>query len=440
MELLLFKKHGNLNKTIKKIVVITAIAIILLAFIRINNPIPHNHYSNPPLSNYPAAGLVIPSPNQQLININIAAQDIKITDVREECDVFAGEWVPNPDAPYYTNDTCWAIHEHQNCMKYGRPDSGFLKWKWKPDGCDLDVLNPFQLLDIVRGRSLAFVGDSVGRNQLQSMICLLSRVEYPIDVSPTTDEHFKRWKYVNYNFTLAYFWSPFLIRSDEGDPDGPTKTGLLNLYLDEPDESWATQIDEFDYVILNAGHWFTRPAIYHEDRRPVGCRYCQLPNLTDLPATYAYRRVFRTALRSIAERVRFNGVAIVRTYAPSHFEGGLWDAGGNCVRQRPYRRNETELEGSDLGMYEAQLEEFMAAAAGAKKRFRLMDTTAAMQLRPDGHPSRYGHWPEEKVGLYNDCVHWCLPGPIDTWADFLQHMIKMEARISYMERKNIKMH
>lgn len=94
----------------------------------------------------------------------------------KKCDIFNGEWVPNPNAPYYTNKTCWAIHEHQNCMKYGRPDDEFLKWKWRPFGCELPVFNPFQFLEIVRGKSMAFVGDSVGRNQMQSMICLLSRV------------------------------------------------------------------------------------------------------------------------------------------------------------------------------------------------------------------------------------------------------------------------
>ena len=94
----------------------------------------------------------------------------------KKCDIFTGEWVPNPKAPYYTNKTCWAIHEHQNCMKYGRPDSEFMKWRWKPNGCELPIFNPFQFLEIVRGKSMAFVGDSVGRNQMQSMICLLSRV------------------------------------------------------------------------------------------------------------------------------------------------------------------------------------------------------------------------------------------------------------------------
>lgn len=94
----------------------------------------------------------------------------------KKCDIFSGEWVPNPKAPYYTNRTCWAIHEHQNCIKYGRPDSEFMKWKWKPNGCELPIFNPFQFLEIMRGKSMAFVGDSVGRNHMQSLICLLSRV------------------------------------------------------------------------------------------------------------------------------------------------------------------------------------------------------------------------------------------------------------------------
>ncbi|BAD68707.1 unknown protein [Oryza sativa Japonica Group] len=53
----------------------------------------------------------------------------------------------------------------------------------------------------------------------------------------------------------------------------------------------------------------------------------------------------------------------------------------------------------------------------------LMDATAAMLMRPDGHPSRYGHLPNQKVQLYNDCIHWCLPGPIDIWNDMLFQML-----------------
>ncbi|KAL5741683.1 hypothetical protein ACOSP7_028415 [Xanthoceras sorbifolium] len=353
------------------------------------------------------------------------------------CDIFSGEWVPNPEAPYYTNTTCWAIHEHQNCMKYGRPDTEFMKWRWKPDDCDLPIFNPAQFLEIVRGKSLAFVGDSVARNQMQSLICLLSRVEYPIEDSYISDERIKRLKYATYNFTLATFWTPHLVKSKEADAYGPTNTGLYNLYLDEFDEKWITQIEDFDYLIISAGHWFSRPMVYYENGQVVGCKYCCLDNVTDMPMYYGYRKAFRTAFKAINSLENFKGITFVRTFAPSHFENGLWNDGGNCVRTRPFKNNETALEGMNLELYVTQLEEFKIAEKQGKKRglkFRLLDTTQAMLLRPDGHPSRYGHRVNENVTLYNDCVHWCLPGPIDTCNDFLLEMLKMEGIRSHEEK------
>ncbi|GAB2278199.1 Protein trichome birefringence-like 19 [Dionaea muscipula] len=347
-----------------------------------------------------------------------------------KCDIFTGEWVANPEAPYYTNKSCWAIHEHQNCIKYGRPDTDFIKWRWKPDGCELPIFNPSQFLEIVRGKRLAFVGDSVARNQMQSLICLLSRVEYPIDVSYTPDEYFKRWFYKTYNFTLATFWTPFLVKAKENDPNGPNGTGLFGLYLDEPDQKWATQIDEFDYVVVSVGHWFHRPLMYYENGHLIGCRFCNIKNLTDYPMSYGYQRAFHTAFKAILGRESsFKGVTYLRTFAPSHFEGGEWNKGGNCLRKKPYRSNEVSLEGINLDLYIAQMKELKVAQRRGRERglkFRVIDATQAMLLRPDGHPSRYGHWPEEKVALYNDCVHWCLPGPIDTWNDFLLEMLKKE--------------
>lgn len=92
------------------------------------------------------------------------------------CDIFKGEWVPDPDAPYYTNETCSVIHEHYDCMKFGKPDLGFVNWRWRPDGCDLPRLDPARFLATMRGKSMAFVGDSLARNHMQSLICILTRV------------------------------------------------------------------------------------------------------------------------------------------------------------------------------------------------------------------------------------------------------------------------
>lgn len=256
-------------------------------------------------------------------------------------------------------------------------------------------------------------------------------MEFPIDASNTEDDYFRRWKYPSYNFTLAAFWSPFLVKFQK------VHAELYNIYLDESDEKWSTQIEEFDYVIINTGQWYFRPSMYYENHRLVGCRFCQMGNVTDLPRTYGYRRALRTAFRAIKSLKTYKGITFLRTYAPSHFENGEWNKGGNCLRKWPFRSNETTLAGDGLELYLTQMEEFSAAEREGKKeglRFRLLDTTQAMLLRPDGHPSSYGHWPHENVTLFNDCVHWCLPGPIDSWSDFMLHMLKMEGRRSREEK------
>ncbi|QCD93059.1 Trichome birefringence-like family [Vigna unguiculata] len=341
----------------------------------------------------------------------------------EKCEIFSGEWVPNPEAPYYTNTTCWEIHEHQNCMKYGRPDSEFMKWRWKPNECELPIFNPFQFLEIMRGKSMAFVGDSIGRNHMQSMICLLSRAEWPIDVSYTDDFSFKRWQYSNYNFTMATFWSPYLVRAENVDSKGD----LINIYLDEFDEKWTAEIKEFDYVIINGGQWFLRPIVFYEKKKIVGCQYCPRENVTHLTWHSGYRKAFRTAYKAIINLGNSKVVTILRTYAPSHFENGVWDKGGNCIRTTPFKSSETRLEGYNLELHTIQVQEFKRAEKKGVKRglkFMLLDTTQAMLLRPDGHPNNYGHSPHQN--LTNDCVHWCLPGPIDTLADFLLETLRRE--------------
>lgn len=95
-----------------------------------------------------------------------------------KCDIFRGEWVPDPAPPQYTNETCDFIQEHQNCMLYGRPDLEFLKWRWKPEGCDLPRFDPHRFLQVVANKSVAFVGDSLARNHMQSLFCLLAKVRY----------------------------------------------------------------------------------------------------------------------------------------------------------------------------------------------------------------------------------------------------------------------
>ncbi|EOA22444.1 hypothetical protein CARUB_v10003090mg [Capsella rubella] len=387
-------------------------------------PAPLNHLS---LRHRNSSSNQISSSDDHSSPVTTSPARTRIRDDEQKCDLFSGEWVPNEEAPYYTNMTCWAIHDHQNCIKYGRPDTGFMRWRWKPDSCDLPIIDPQVFLEMVRGKAMGFVGDSISRNQVQSLLCLLSRVEYPEDISPSPNTDFKVWNYTSYNFTLHAMWSPFLVKSTKLDPTDP-KSNFFNLYLDEYDTEWTSQLDYLDYLVISSGHWFYRPVIFYENRQISGCQYCGLPNTTELPLDYGYRKALRISLKAILEK--FKGLAFLRTFSPQHFEGGPWNKGGDCVRTRPYRRNETIAEGADLKVHDIQLEEFRAAEEEGRKkkglRLQLMDMTQAMLLRPDGHPGRYGHLQNAEVTLRNDCIHWCLPGPIDNWNDILLQMMKTE--------------
>ncbi|KAL6961051.1 hypothetical protein U1Q18_038814, partial [Sarracenia purpurea var. burkii] len=78
--------------------------------------------------------------------------------------------------------------------------------------------------------------------------------------------------------------------------------------------------------------------------------------------------------------------------------------------------------------YLVQVEEFLEAKTEGEKsglKFRLLDIMEAMRWRPDGHSNHYGHLSETRFMLYSDCLHWCLPGPIDTWNELLLQVLKM---------------
>lgn len=96
--------------------------------------------------------------------------------LKHVCNIFSGEWVPYSKGPYYNNETCPLIIDQQNCIKFGREDREFLNWRWKPYECELPLFNATHFLNLVKGKSMAFLGDSVGRNQMNSLLCLLNHV------------------------------------------------------------------------------------------------------------------------------------------------------------------------------------------------------------------------------------------------------------------------
>ncbi|KAF8729582.1 hypothetical protein HU200_017526 [Digitaria exilis] len=353
----------------------------------------------------------------------------------EYCNLTQGQWVPDDEAPYYTNLTCPFIDDHQNCMKFGKPSLEFMRWRWRPDGCELPRFDAARFLEAMRGKSMAFVGDSLARNHLKSLLCLLSEEAQPVEVgtSPEIDVTGRAvrrdYHFGNHGFTISLFWSPFLVKANQSN----ATLGQWDLHLDTADTRWAAHIAGFDYIVLSGTNWFLRPSLYRERGRLVGrndaAGIAGGGNLTEVVSVpVAVRAAFRTALGAIASREGFRGKVVLRTVTPAHFENGEWNTGGDCVRTLPFRRGERALGAVEAEYRAAQVDALRETAAAARRNgveMLLLDITEAMDLRPDGHPSRYGHPPGGSVegSFVVDCLHWCLPGPIDLWSELLLQML-----------------
>ncbi|XP_031094025.1 protein trichome birefringence-like 23 [Ipomoea triloba] len=347
----------------------------------------------------------------------------------ETCDLFVGDWIHNPDGPSYTNETCSFIGGHQNCMKNGRPDTDFLYWRWKPRDCNLPRFKPKKFLELMRDKTWALIGDSISRNHVQSILCMLSKVEEPIEVYHDEEYRSKRWIFPVFNFTVSVIWSPFLAEAAIFEDYNGVSTSEIQLHLDRLDRNWTQHFDSFDYMMFSSGEWFVKSTIYFENDTALGCHNCPKRNLTQLGFNYAYREVLRHVFSFILSS-NHRGTIFFRTSTPDHFENGEWHSGGSCRRTEPAKEGEFQLTEINKILRRIELQEFEEALANAgekRVKLKLFDVNPLSLLRPDGHPGPYRFFQpfakdkNESVG--NDCLHWCLPGPIDSWNDLVMEMV-----------------
>ncbi|TXG62996.1 hypothetical protein EZV62_009990 [Acer yangbiense] len=369
-------------------------------------------------------------PVQEPVPDDFQGNETQISDnVSAKCDLFTGEWIPDPSGPLYSNESCLAIEGHQNCMRNGRPDSGYLYWRWNPRDCELPKFDPEKFLDSMRNKSWAFVGDSISRNHVQSLLCILSQVDQAVEVYHDEEYRSKRWHFPSHNFTLSVVWTPFLLRADIFEDINGVSSSEIQLHLDKLDTKWTEQYNNFDYMVIAGGKWFLKTAIYHENDTIQGCHSCHGKNLTELGFEYAYSKALQLVLNFVTSSDH-NAFVFLRTTTPDHFENGEWFSGGTCNRTVPFNEGEVDMRDVDTAMRDIELEEFEKAAATAAKNgavLKLLDTTRLSLLRPDGHPGPYRQFQpfakDKNAKVQTDCLHWCLPGPIDSWNDLVMEMM-----------------
>ncbi|KAJ6293307.1 hypothetical protein OIU78_025317 [Salix suchowensis] len=243
-------------------------------------------------------------------NVDLHQQLLIPLQKEERCDLFSGHWVQDLRDSQYTNVSCPSIPESKNCFMQGRPDSGFLQWRWKPDGCELPRFDARTFFEIVRGKTMAFIGDSVARNHVESLLCLLSSVsscdsfpavnaeEMPLGIYKDTEDRSRTWYFPDSNFTLMVIWTRFLVLDEERLING-SATGVFDLHLDKMDRNWANKLPEIDYAILSDAHWFFRKNYLYENGKKLGCIFCGDPGIKILEIDSALQMVIKAVLNYI---------------------------------------------------------------------------------------------------------------------------------------------
>ncbi|QHO55469.1 hypothetical protein HN51_010382 [Arachis hypogaea] len=384
-----------------------------------------------PVSSSDSTSKAVPEPIEKRDSASSAGS------ANPECDLYHGSWIHDPLGPLYRNDTCPVITQMQNCQANGRPDKDYENWRWKPSQCDLPRFDPKKFLELMRGKTLAFIGDSVARNQMESLLCILWQVEVPKNRG---NRNMQRYYFRSTSVMIARMWSSWLVKHYP-EPFDYAEAGVDKLHLDAPDEKLMEFLPMFDVVVLSSGHWFAKKSVYILNNEIVGGQLWSPPkshrDKMKINSIQAYGISVETILTSILAHPNYKGLTIVRSYSPDHYEGGAWNTGGSCTgKVKPLGPGKlVENEFTNV-MHAQQVNGFNRAMQNATNasRLKLMDITEVFQYRHDGHPGPYRSTDPNKITKRGpdgrpppqDCLHWCMPGPVDTWNELVMEIIRRE--------------
>uniref|UniRef100_A0A0E0EGH8 Uncharacterized protein n=1 Tax=Oryza meridionalis TaxID=40149 RepID=A0A0E0EGH8_9ORYZ len=322
------------------------------------------------------------------------------------CELYKGRWVFDA-APLYRESECGFLTEQVTCMRNGRRDDSYQRWRWQPEGCDLPSFDARALLERLRNKRMMFVGDSLNRNQ---------------------------WESMEYNATVEFYWAPFLVQSNSDDPQVHSVRDRVIAWRSIAKH--ASNWKGVHYLVFNTYIWWLNNfqiKVLKSRGAPFAGSGGWSSRYALVDRAIAYREVLKTWAKWVDRRIDPNKTQVFfMAMSPNHFMPEAWGGSAGAVKcameTQPIVNLNRTSGGLDIGT-DWRLHGVARGVLRSMRRVgvRFVDITALSELRKDAHTSvhtlRQGKLltPEQQADprTYADCIHWCLPGLPDTWNHFL---------------------
>eukprot|EP01059_Diplonema_ambulator_P035028 TRINITY_DN8135_c0_g1_i1.p2 TRINITY_DN8135_c0_g1~~TRINITY_DN8135_c0_g1_i1.p2 ORF type:complete len:389 (+),score=63.32 TRINITY_DN8135_c0_g1_i1:1605-2771(+) len=334
-----------------------------------------------------------------------------LRECKEEGEYTKGKWVLDESRRKYLSydgigktPGCCGMYAKANKLERTAP-----LYKWVPSTCRISSFNEELFCKALKGRNIIFVGDSI-----QELWHFAILHELGIHADYTMKEGTAgRPKCPKHPICGKYYRKPLMLRHITNQFLTFTSTRRVN-------RKWWTYIKEFEIVVVNSGAWMVKP---EEMRRNVM-----------VPVSDAkYKQHMTRAAAYLKDS--YNGTVIFRTTHPGHPNCESATGPLETPHPRPYpsKYNNYRWE-AIFDRNEVAKEIFKAINAS------ILDIEPMTTLRPDGHLA-YNHpnnWRYEhgkaipnfvnESKRATDCLHYCTPGPMDTWSQLLMNMLLGEIK------------
>lgn len=278
-------------------------------------------------------------------------------------------------------------HHCRDCQESEEGTKNRLFYEWVPTTCHLPMWNASEFCSSLGNRTLLLVGDSLMYQAFHTLMGMLSQT--PQDISCTKSVYFGR--------STHLFYDEMAIEAD------PTNVYSLPSYVDRLKP---------DVVVMNTG----------AHKGDLGDYFTVLERLRNW----------------VGETFTVTNGWPKPSFIWLTFSGGHY--GCEAINRTTFNPGEKNYDQDSIrdrwgDVYKwGQIKYINQLVRNYSKAYNIfdgiIDLEPMLNLRPDAH---VGNSKTSNDREFIDCLHWCLPGPLNLFPRLLNHMLRANHSSRYMQ-------